>query len=56
MYICNGVMDVLNSSSSIYWQPVVPPDNLDSYNIKVLSFDESPLPKYPEDTNDGLKR
>jgi broad specificity phosphatase PhoE len=52
----NEVMDVLNSSAFIHWQPEVPADDIESHGIKVQSFDSKPVPRYPEDTGAGLKR
>lgn len=56
MVTSNEVMDVLNSSAFIHWQPEVPADNIASYGIKVVSMDTTPVPRYPEETRAGLKR
>lgn len=53
---CNRIVDVFNSSAMIHQQPVVPASDIASYGIKVLCCDDTPLPRYPEDTVSGLKR
>ena len=52
----NDVMDVLNSSAFIHWQPEVPADDIASHGIKVSSLDTKPVPRYPEKTEPGLQR
>ena len=52
----NEVMDVLNSTSLIHWQPEVPAADITSHGIVVVSMDSRPVPHYPEDTDVGLNR
>ena len=54
---CNGIVDVINSHCGIHEQPEVPYEyDVAESGIKVLSYDQSPLPMYPERTKTGLKR
>lgn len=52
----NEVMDVLNSTAMIHWQPEVPADDFAAHGIKVIDMDTRPVPRYPEETKVGLKR
>ncbi len=54
---CNGIVDVLSSHCGIHEQPQVPHQaDVDRIGVKVLSYDQDPLPKYPEKTKVGLRR
>ncbi len=54
----NEVVDVFNQTSHIYQQPEVPlkVEEYTSQGFKVLSLDDTPLPRFPENTERGLKR
>ena len=53
---CNGIVDVLSSHCGIHEQPIVPADNIADSGINVLVFHHEAIPKFPEQTRDGLKR
>ena len=52
----NEVVDVFNHTAHISQQPEVPAKDYASHGVKVLSLDTFPVPRYPENTDEGLKR
>ena len=58
LHTCNDIVDVLTSHCGIHEQPLVPaPDSqLDALGIKIVEYDTTQLPKYPEETKEGVKR
>ena len=53
----NRICEVLASSFGVHCAPVVPGPDIDSkYKVNIIQKHEEPLPGYPEDVDDALKR
>ena len=56
VHTCNTIVEILNHPFGINEQPVVPADDITELGIKVLELDMTDLPRFPEETEEGLKR
>ncbi len=57
MDTCNRVVDILNARyCRIYQQPELPVEDVSSHEIKLLGIDVTPIVRFPEEINDGLRR
>ena len=54
----NEIVDVFNATAHIFQQPDVPlkKEEYTALGFKVLSLDDTPVPRFPEDTKPGLTR
>ncbi len=54
--INNSVCEILSPGSNMKESPKVPRPDLTPYGINILQYDENPLPKYPETTQEAIAR
>ena len=52
----NSLCEIMTPGAKMKSAPVVPAQDIDSFDITVLEYDHRPLPNYPETVNEALER